>query len=285
MRLLRAEDIHALSPYLTPGAVELAALSGADGHADPVWLTLRFLEHAAMNRAKLVYPCEVVGLKFKGSKLVGVATDCGVYALDRLIVAGGTATSAIAAMVGFRLRMQYAPGILAHSLAIQDLTKLVHEGPDGLSFKQMSTGRIVGTDATSPPDIPAHAAIRHGETDFPDHSVAVMHGERILRKIALAFPPAAAASFDSLTLGFRPVPSDGLPVIGPLPQAPDIYLAVTHSGVTLAPILGRYVAQEVLDGLEVQALSHYRPARFVGNTLPGEDPLPYVGETVERPAA
>ena len=285
MRVLRTEDVHTLSPYLNPGVVELAAFSGADGHADPVWVTLRFLDHAMSRGARIVWPCEITSLKFKGHRLSGVVTNRGVYPLDRLIVAGGTATPAIAAMVGFKLRMQHAPGILTHSLPIQDSTKIVHGGPDGLSFKQMSNGRIVGTDANSPPNTPAHAGIRQGITEFPDSSVETMHGQRVLGKISLAFPPAAGATFDRLTLGFRPVPADGLPVIGPLPQAHDVYLAVTHSGVTLAPIIGRYVAKEILEGVAVEGLSRYRPARFNANDQQGEDPLPYVGETVEVGAA
>ncbi len=285
MRILSTDDIHMLTPYLNPGLVEFAAFSGADGHADPVLLTLRFLEHAALSGARVLFPCEVTNLEFSGSRLNHVVTTRGNFPLDRLVVAGGTATPAIAAMLDFELRMQHAPGILAHSLPVQDFTKIVHEGPDHLSFKQMSNGRFVGTDATSPPSIPAHAEILHEVMSFPDPSIEAMHGERILGKIARAFPPAVGATFDRLTLGFRPVPSDGLPVLGSLPQTRDVYLAVMHSGVTLAPIVGRYVAEEILHGATIAALSHYRPARFNWKDQNKEVPIPYVGERLEKPAA
>ena len=39
---------------------------------------------------------------------------------------------------------------------------------------------------------------------------------------------------------------------------------VTHSGVSLAPILGRYVSEEVLTGSPVDSLAPYRPTRFAG---------------------
>jgi hypothetical protein len=41
-----------------------------------------------------------------------------------------------------------------------------------------------------------------------------------------------------------------------------VYATVTHSGVTLAPILGRWVCSETLNGTRIDALSPYRPERF-----------------------
>ena len=52
------------------------------------------------------------------------------------------------------------------------------------------------------------------------------------------------------------------PVVGALPATPDVHVAVTHSGVTLAPILGRWVSAEVMDGTRTEALAPYRPERF-----------------------
>jgi glycine/D-amino acid oxidase-like deaminating enzyme len=63
------------------------------------------------------------------------------------------------------------------------------------------------------------------------------------------------------------MPLDGYPVLGASPARPDAYLAVTHSGVTLAPILGQYIAREIVDGTAVEALADFRPDRkFVAST-------------------
>ena len=58
------------------------------------------------------------------------------------------------------------------------------------------------------------------------------------------------------------MPVDGLPVIGPLPGRPGGYVAVMHSAVTLAPVAGRLVAAEVVDGLNAKELQYVRPQRF-----------------------
>lgn len=262
VRWLNAEEVAQLSPQLRPGPVAAALYSSIDGHLDPVYVTRRFLDRAAANGAALRMPSEVLALDFSNGRLrAAVATD-GRVPLDRLVVAAGVDTPSVLALAGFTLRLKHAPGILAHSKPLPPLTRLVHEGPSELSFKQMTDGSIVGTDAPNPPDRPEHAAIRAGPGDFPDQALREMHGKRILARIAAVLPAARDARLERLTLGFRPLPLDDRPVVGPVPGAPDVYVCVTHSGITLAPILGRHVTREIVDRDPVDAFAAYRPERF-----------------------
>ena len=41
-----------------------------------------------------------------------------------------------------------------------------------------------------------------------------------------------------------------------------MYIALTHSGVTLAPLIGELATLEIVDGVRVQTLEPYRPERF-----------------------
>jgi glycine/D-amino acid oxidase-like deaminating enzyme len=47
---------------------------------------------------------------------------------------------------------------------------------------------------------------------------------------------------DSVWAGLRPMPPDGQPIVGALPGAPGLYVAVGHSGITLCPQHGRVLA-------------------------------------------
>jgi glycine/D-amino acid oxidase-like deaminating enzyme len=58
------------------------------------------------------------------------------------------------------------------------------------------------------------------------------------------------------------MPADRLPIVGPVPGLDGLYLAVTHSGVTLAPVLGRLIADEIATGDQAWLLAPFRPARF-----------------------
>ena len=61
-------------------------------------------------------------------------------------------------------------------------------------------------------------------------------------------PGFASAQFEGARICWRPMPLDGYPVLGASPARPDVYLAVMHSGVTLAPIVGELVAGEIVEG-------------------------------------
>ncbi len=258
---LDADEIAYLSPQLRPGSIAAALFSSIDGHLDPVHVTRRFLERAVALGASLRIPTEVQALDFRDGRLKAAVTTDGRVPLDRLVVAAGVDTPSVLALAGFKLRLRHAPGILAHSAPMPALTRIVHEGPSELSFKQMADGSLVGTDAPTPPDRPEHAAIRAAPGDFPSEALRELHGNRILARIAAVLPAAKDARLERVTLGFRPMPLDDRPIIGPVPGAPDVYVSVTHSGVTLAPILGRYATREIIDGDRVDALAPYRPER------------------------
>ncbi len=262
-RVLNAEDFAELAPNLKTGPFEAAIFAGLDGHLDPVSVTHRLLQQAGKYGARVIYPCEVTGLDYSGSRLTGVSTTTGKYSLDRLVIAGGVDTPSVAAMVDYVLPLQHAPGILAHSTPVQGLTRTVNEGPTA-HFKQMSNGRFVGADSTYAPDTPSHHEILQKHRDFPDAATRTMHGQRILDKITTILPGARSAKLERLTLGFRPMPEDGLPIVGFVPGSSDVYVAVMHSGVTLAPVMGQYISREILDDISVDSLAPYRPTRFAG---------------------
>jgi D-amino-acid dehydrogenase len=64
--------------------------------------------------------------------------------------------------------------------------------------------------------------------------------------------------------GLRPYPSDGLPVIGPVPGRDKLYVATGHGrmGITMGPITGKLIAQVVLEGASPRELEPFRIERF-----------------------
>ena len=59
------------------------------------------------------------------------------------------------------------------------------------------------------------------------------------------------------------MPRDGLPMLGFLAGLDRFYTAVSHSGVTLGPLWGKLVAEEVLLGKSDHRLEPFRPTRFL----------------------
>jgi glycine/D-amino acid oxidase-like deaminating enzyme len=66
----------------------------------------------------------------------------------------------------------------------------------------------------------------------------------------------------------RPMPADGQSIVGRLPGAPGLYVAVTHSGVTLAAHLSRLIAAELTSGTPPPELAPHHPARFLTSPSP-----------------
>ena len=61
---------------------------------------------------------------------------------------------------------------------------------------------------------------------------------------------------------YRPTPADGFLVVGRLPGTERVSVAAMHSGITLAPAVGLFLADEILTGAREALLAPYRPERF-----------------------
>ena len=73
--------------------------------------------------------------------------------------------------------------------------------------------------------------------------------------------PGQEIHFAHQAMAMRPVPGDGLPVVGQGPL-PGLWIAVMHSGATLGPVVAELLAEEITGGPESLLLSHFRLARF-----------------------
>jgi glycine/D-amino acid oxidase-like deaminating enzyme len=97
----------------------------------------------------------------------------------------------------------------------------------------------------------------------PEHELAGDLLATALRSLRTTGP----ARVESAQTGIRALTEDFLPAVGRLPGADGVYACVSHSGITLAAVLGELVAAEILGALEDPLLAGFRPSRFAGRTL------------------
>ena len=86
-----------------------------------------------------------------------------------------------------------------------------------------------------------------------------------LRRMATALVPGLRRSeVASEWAGLRPGSPDDMPIIGPLPQKENVYVATGHfrNGILLAPITGKLISQLILEGRTEMPLEPFSPARF-----------------------
>ena len=75
-------------------------------------------------------------------------------------------------------------------------------------------------------------------------------------------PSVQSDDIEAIRTTMRPITSDRLTCCGWVPQISGYYVAVTHSGATLAPYLGKAAADEVVRGRTHESLLDFRPDRF-----------------------
>jgi glycine/D-amino acid oxidase-like deaminating enzyme len=86
---------------------------------------------------------------------------------------------------------------------------------------------------------------------------------RLLQESARQVVPALGnARIAETRVADRPIPGDGFPSVGAVPSVPGYYEAVSHSGITLGPVIGRLLASEILGGESDEMLADFRPERF-----------------------
>lgn len=260
-RMVRASELAALEPELVIDLDVVAAYSPNDGAVDPILATQTLLTEAEQFGAVVQYPSTLIDVQMTGGRLTAVETDTGAIAADRLVLATGADADAPKRFAGIDVPQRTTPGIIAITQPMPRLLNRIVAAP-GVHMHQRNDGRIVLGEQDGAPDNEAHdARLRRSPNDFPSPVIARQHSARMMSIAEEFLPGIAAAEPDTAVIGWRPLPLDGHPVIGSNPERQDVYIAIMHSGVSLAPIVGQLAAREIVDRENVARLDEYRPDR------------------------
>lgn len=241
IRLVEADEI----ARLEPGLAELPTLSAfaeAEAVVEPVLATHALL---ADSGARLMAG-EVHALMARQGRVVGVMTGEGPIFADEVVLAAGAETARLAATAGVNVPMATPGGILVHTEILPRLLTRLVVSPR-IHMRQTAEGRIVaGTDFGGSP-------VEHGPEQIADEMMG------LIRRMVHG---AGQAKLHRYSVGYRPTPSDGLPIIGRPAGLGGLYITVMHSGITNAPAAGAYAARELLAGERDGLLAPFGLERF-----------------------
>jgi glycine/D-amino acid oxidase-like deaminating enzyme len=242
----RVSKIAHLMPTVDPGPVGAACFSEQEGTVDPVHALSTYLKNARQAGTLIEYPCEVTGISLSGGRVYGVQTTRGPIQADFLVLAAGVDTPRLARMVEVRVPLKESTGVLAHTVPFIRLLDRIALAP-GADIKQNPDGRIVtGTD--------------FGASTMKEAGSG--YGMKLLRNAERFVKKLQDVKLERVTLGHRVLPQDNYPIIGFSERCSNLYIAAMHSGITLSPLIGQLAAAEILDGIIIDLLAPYRPARF-----------------------
>ena len=259
--MIGAGDFSQLEPNVDFGNVKEVAFSPNDGAVDPV-LAANMLAEASIQAGAIVKEnCAVETVKTSTNGTVVLTTSCGAIEVTDFVVATGADMEATQKLAGLDIPQRSTPGVIVVTKPMPQLINRIIVAP-GVHIHQRDDGRLVLGEQDGAPDTAAHAErLRNRPNRFPDQVFAEQHGFRILGIAEQYVPGILSAEIEDVFIGWRALPIDGHPVLGRSPNRPSAYLAIMHSGVSLAPVVGELVAKEILSGELASGIEDYRPNR------------------------
>jgi len=260
-RLISADELSQLEPGLVPGPVSAASLGPIDGHVEPLKVIAACLQQAQVHGAVVHSGTAVSGLRLDTTastvrRVQAVQTLRGEIACDAVVLAAGTDTTELAAMAGLTIPQEESPGVVIRTdprppvlqtVSVLYMPPIDATRPD-IHLRQLSDGTLM---------------IGEGTQESLSRDDSQEHADELLARATHYLPALKGASAVPVPVGYRPMPRDGFPVLGFPEPVPNLYLALMHSGVTLAPLVGELAAMEIVDGARVRILEAYRPERFL----------------------
>jgi glycine/D-amino acid oxidase-like deaminating enzyme len=248
VRLLDQRELQELMPGCPLGPeVVGASFDPNDGHVDPLTLLRGF--HAGLREAG--------GAHLPGREVVAVEPAPGGYRIrrvdgavleaGRIVVAAGVATSRVAAMIGLDVPVRPVRG---QNIVTERLAPIL---PKPASAIRQTGDGTIQIGVTTEDD---------GSFEAPTTTDAL---SRMAARALRVLPAIASARMVRSWAALRPMTPDGCPAYAESATHPGCFVAVCHSGVTLAAAHAGPLAEAVLGG-DMSGFVEMHPARFVGMT-------------------
>ena len=205
-------------------------------------------DEARKHGAEVHVASQVTAIERDGGRISGVQLANGERITADLVVnCAGPAADAIARLAGRELPLAPTRGLIVRaSHASGQVRRIVHTPrvhlrPDG-DLLMLHHGD-------------ADAGIERGESPAE-------WAVELLRRAADYLPALEAARVSRWSVGTRPIPADGRTSAGLVSVLPGYAEVVTHSGVTLGPLLATLVTRQIVDGQTDPLLAPFSPDRF-----------------------
>ncbi|MCX4649231.1 MULTISPECIES: FAD-binding oxidoreductase [unclassified Streptomyces] len=231
-------DIAALEPNLRHPP-DQAIHTPSDAGVDPTAMTHALAAAAGAHGATVLHNTAVTSLQVTNGHVDGVLTSTGLHAATTVVLTAGVPK--LCEPLSADLAIAASPATLARVTAPPGLVKTIVAGP-GFEVREVRDGDLLlvvphveGTAAAR--EQAAQDALQHLQATFQEGDQCRLLGYRT---------------------GQRPMPAHG-PVIGYATHDRSVYVAVMHSAITLAPTVGRLVADKLVTGRPAPELQRCRP--------------------------
>jgi len=240
-RMIDRQEVAEILPGIGDRVVG-ASVSSFDGACQPLALYRGLSEGAQARGAKLFSNMKVTAIKPIASGYEICAGESVVHA-EKVLLAAGLANNALAAPFGFPSLVYPQLGQILVTERAKPIMPCITA-----SIRQTSEGTILIGDTKE-------------DAGFDDRSTAPSMIKLAQRAIH-ALPKIGALRVVRSWGALRVLTHDGLPVYDESPTHPGIFIATTHSAVTLAPAHRGALAQWILNGQRPLEFASFGAQRF-----------------------
>ncbi|KAL6915115.1 hypothetical protein ACHAPO_010295 [Fusarium lateritium] len=248
IKRISRDEIQSKEPGIKPASLPVWALCYTEEGAIEAHLAARQMvaDAEAMTRTKIIKGTAKAFLKIHGQVTGVVLTSGEEVHGDHVVVAAGLGSVPLLATENIKLPVHSVPALIVNSKPVQDqlLRSLINS--KYLYMRQTKDG-VIRAGCENPGDDPGDDPEQTAREVFKELQKTLIGGEKL--------------EFDYFTVGDKPTPEDGMPIIGPT-GLENVSVAVMHSGVTNAAIVGELVSKQILTGETDPALVQFRLDRF-----------------------
>lgn len=244
---LDAQETQRLEPRISKNILGSVHVEGS-ADVEPYKFSLA-LAHASERLGASIQHGNVIGLRKKAGRITGVILENGEISCDALVLAMGPWASWASDWLNLQIPVRPLKG------------QIIRLQTPGIALRY-SVGWN-GNYATSKPDGLVWAGTTEEEAGF-NETVTPTGRDIIMRSLIKMLPSLSESQLTQQTACLRPVSSDGLPILGAIPDVKGAYIATggARTGITLGPAMGIITAQLVTNGVSEIAIESLELDRF-----------------------
>jgi glycine/D-amino acid oxidase-like deaminating enzyme len=240
-----------------PDDVAAVAFFASEGFVLPGLLDDALIDAARAAGAEAQLNAEVRAIRAKGDHIEIERAGLPDLDVDRVVICAGRWSQALADGLGLPVPLIAPDGPASAATAFQACTV-----PLPIAVRGVVTTSVGNIRPEPDGRVLFQSSDLDGEADpnepVPAHVIAEME-----RRLAIILRTGRVPiRVDNAIVGRRALPKDGYTIAGFVDENQAVYAVVTHSGITLGPLLGRLAAEELLDGRPNDLLATFRPDRF-----------------------
>ena len=257
VNVIASSEAEHMEPNIYFGGNDEIVHSESDGALDTIQAIDMIRNEFERLGGESIFPCEFLKLNQGNGKLKSIDTNQGMIDTDHAIFACGIDTDK---NLGLNSSLTPTPGIILRSAPTENRFNKIIVGP-GVHIHQQKDGVIVLGEQDGAP-LNHSDRLKGRPSKFPSKEFEELHTERIISAAKRFTTGLENIEINQVSIGWRPLPKDRIPVIGRLNKIEGVYVSMMHSGISLAAIVSKLITEEILENKSTPLLDNFRPSRF-----------------------